>query len=139
MDNLQLEESPLDRTHRFIKDYFWNALTRRIDAHHLDQVVRDPKSAAKYDYLYVPADDSAAINYFRALENSKLGQHRSPALKVVVLPPPDKITGTFVRNLDGAHGLLSLKLEVNSHGEPVCGTPYVVPGGRFNELNSWDS
>ena len=32
MDNLQLDESAVDRTHRFIKDYFWNALTRRIDA-----------------------------------------------------------------------------------------------------------
>ncbi len=57
MDNLQLDESAVDRTHRFIKDNFWNALTRRIDAQHLDQVVRDPKAAAKYDYLYVPAAD----------------------------------------------------------------------------------
>ena len=43
MDNLQLDESAVDRTHRFIKDDFWNALTRRIDAQHLDQVVRDSK------------------------------------------------------------------------------------------------
>ncbi len=46
MDNLQLDESALDRTHRFIKDYFWQALSRRIDATHLDQVLRDSKSAA---------------------------------------------------------------------------------------------
>jgi alpha,alpha-trehalase len=139
MDNLQLDESALDRTHRFIKDYFWNALTRRIDAQHLDQVVRDAKTSAKYDYLYVPAADEVAIKYFRALEKSNLGRHRSPALKVVVLPPPDHITGAYVRNLDGAHGLLSLKLELNAQGEPVCGVPYVVPGGRFNELYCWDS
>jgi alpha,alpha-trehalase len=139
MDHLQLDESPVDRTHRFIKDYFWNALTRRIDAKHLDQVVRDPKSSARYDYLYVPAGDTIAIKYFQDIANSKLGQHRSPALKVVVLPPPEKITGEFVRNLDGAHGLLSLKLELNTNGEPVCGVPYVVPGGRFNELYCWDS
>ena len=106
---------------------------------HLDQVVRDSKTAAKYNYLYVPADDAAAVKYFQAIEHSNLGQHRSPALKVVVLPPPDKITGDFVRNLDGAHGLLSLKMELNTHGEPVCGVPYVVPGGRFNELYCWDS
>ncbi len=139
MDNLQLDESAVDRTHRFIKDYFWTALTRRIDAQHLDQVVRDPKTAAKYDYLYVPAADTAAIKYFSAIASSNLGQHRSPALKVVVLPPPEKITGAFVRNLDGAHGLLSLKLAFNTAGEPVTGVPYVVPGGRFNELYCWDS
>ena len=34
---------------------------------------------------------------------------------------------------------MSLKLELNAQGEPVCGVPYVVPGGRFNELYCWDS
>jgi len=139
MDNLQIDESAVDRTHRFIKEYFWNALTRRIDLKHLNQVVRDPKSKAKYDYLYVPTADETAIKYFRDIENSSAGRHRSPALKVVLLPSPDKITGAFIRNLDGAHGLLSLKLELNASGEPVCGVPYVVPGGRFNELYAWDS
>ena len=139
MDNLQFDESALDRTHRFIKDYFWNSLTRRIDAAHLDQVLRDPKASGRYDYLYVPADDPAALKYFRAIENSPLGQQRSPALKVVALPPPEKITGAYARNLDGQHGLLCLKLETNAAGEPVTGVPYVVPGGRFNELYGWDS
>jgi alpha,alpha-trehalase len=139
MDHLQLDESAVDRTHRFIKDYFWNALTRRLDAQHLDQVVRDAKTSAKYDCLYVPAADAVAVKYFQAIESSDLGRHRSPPLKVVLLPAPDKITGDFVRNLDGAHGLLSLKLELNAAGEPVCGVPYVVPGGRFNELYGWDS
>ena len=139
MDNLQLEESAAERTHRFIKEYFWNALTRRIDAKHLDQMVADSKTTAKYDYLYVPAADAPAAKYFQELGSSDLGRHRSPALKVVLLPPPEKITGAFVRNLDGAHGLLGLKLEFNANGEPVCGVPYVVPGGRFNELYGWDS
>src|SRR6516164_1579656 len=119
MDHLQLDETAVDRTHRFIKDYFWNALTRRIDAGHLDQVIRDSKSAGKYDYLYVPAADALAMKYFQAIEKSDQGQHRSPALKVVALPPPEKITGAFVRNLDGAHGLLSLKMVLNAHGEVV--------------------
>jgi alpha,alpha-trehalase len=139
MDNVQLGETAVDRTHRFIKEYFWNALTRRLDERHLDQVVRDPKTRANYDYVYVPAADPAAVKYFQALENSALGRLRSPALKVVLLPSPDKFTGAFVRNLDGAHGLLSLKLELNTNGEPVCGVPYVVPGGRFNEIYYWDS
>ncbi len=57
---------------------------------------------------------------------------------VVLLPSPDKITGDFVRNLDGAHGLLSMALETNADGS-ISGAPYVVPGGRFNELYYWDS
>jgi hypothetical protein len=34
----------------------------------LDQVVRDPKTAAKYDYLYVPAADEVAVKYFQSSE-----------------------------------------------------------------------
>ena len=138
MDNLQLDESPVDRTHRFIKEYFWNALTRRIDAAHLDQVVSDSKSAGKYDCLYVPAADAAAVKYFQSVGDSNLAKHRSPELRVMLLPPPDQINGEFVRNLDGAHGLLSLTLETNADGK-ISGAPYVVPGGRFNELYGWDS
>ena len=139
MDHLQLDESAVDRTHRFICENFWNALTRRIDAAHLDQVVRDSKTDAKKDYLYVPAGDPVAVKYFKDLEKTDLGHHRTPPLKVVVLPPPDQITGEFIRNLDGEHGLLSLKLELDAQGNPIGGVPYVVPGGRFNELYCWDA
>ena len=137
-DELRLDESPVNRTHRLIREYYWDALTRSIDAGHLDQVVRDPKVASKCDYLYVPGSDPVAVKYFQELEKTAAEQNRSPALKVVILPAPDKITGDFVRNLDGVHGLLSLALETNATGRMV-GVPYVVPGGRFNELYCWDS
>ncbi len=138
MDILPQNETPMDRTHRLIKEKYWDALTRRIDAIHLDQVVTDSKVAAKYDCVYVPAADEAATKYFQAIGNSIFSKNRSPELRVVPLPAPDKITGEFVRNLDGAHGLLSLALETNPEGK-IGGVPYVVPGGRFNELYAWDS
>jgi alpha,alpha-trehalase len=139
MSQIPLNESVVDRTHRLIKEFYWDALTRRIDADHLDQVIHDPKVVAKCDYIYVPASDKVAARYFQTLEKTATEQHRSPPLKVVLLPAPDKITGEFVRNLDGEHGLLSLKLELDARGQPVHGVPYVVPGGRFNELYYWDS
>jgi len=138
MDDLQLNENIVDRTHRFIKDKFWDALTRRIDAGHIDRVVHDPKAASKYDYIYVPAADTNALKYFQALEKTKNDRHHSPPLRVVALPSPDKITGAYVRDLDGEHGILSLALETNADGK-IAGVPYVVPGGRFNELYCWDS
>lgn len=58
---------------------------------------------------------------------------------MVALPAPDKFTAEFIRDLDGMHGLLSLQLELDAHGKPIRGTPYIVPGGRFNELYCWDS
>ncbi len=139
MAHLELDESIVDRTHRLIRDVYWDALTRRIDASNINEVVGDAKVASKYDCIYVPGSDPVAVKYFQALEQSSPARHRSPALKVVILPAPDKITGALIRHLDGAHGILSLKLKLDGRGAPVGGVPYVVPGGRFNELYAWDS
>ncbi len=138
LNELQLDEDVVSRTHRFIKDKFWDALTRRIDAEHFNQVVNDPKVIAKYDYIYAPAADETAVHYFRTLEQECNAKHRQPPLKIVTLPSPDQITGEFVRDLDGEHGILSLALTTNAEGK-ITGVPYVVPGGRFNELYCWDS
>jgi alpha,alpha-trehalase len=135
VNEININESAVDRTHRLIKDYYWNALTRRIDADHLNRVVPDPKSDSKDDYLYVPAADINAVRYFESVGETT---GTSRPLKIVPLSPPDKITGAFVRSLDSAHGLLSLALETNADGT-ISGAPYVVPGGRFNELYCWDS
>lgn len=135
LSHIDFNEPVTDRTLRLIKDDYWNALTRRIDAHDLDQVVHDSKVGSANDYLYVPASDTKAVAYFEAAGNKA---RRWPPLKVVLLPSPENITGAFVRSLDGAHGLLSLALTTNADGT-FSGEPYVVPGGRFNELYYWDS
>lgn len=139
VEQLGLGESAADRTHRLIKEYYWDALTRRIDADHIDQVVPDTKVSSRFDYIYVPASDEVSVNFFKSLERRADGERRTPALKVVLLPPPDKVDGEFVRRLDGQHGILSLKLRLDANGKVLEGVPYVVPGGRFNELYDWDS
>jgi alpha,alpha-trehalase len=135
LGEINFKESAASRTHYLIREYYWDALTRQIDAAHLARVVPDPKADSKYDYLYVPAADTNAVRYFQSLGNI---EENSRALKIVLLPTPTKITGEFVRSLDGAHGLLSLALATNADGK-ISGVPYVVPGGRFNELYCWDS
>jgi hypothetical protein len=42
--DLKLDETVVDRTRRMIREVYWNALTRRIDATHLDQVLGEKKS-----------------------------------------------------------------------------------------------
>ncbi|MGH7977845.1 MAG: trehalase family glycosidase, partial [Limisphaerales bacterium] len=138
LNDIDFNEPVTARTLRLIKDDYWNALTRRIDAAHVDEVVHDSKVVSRDDYLYVPASDTNAVAYFEAVGKSEAAANRSPALKIVLLPSPRNISGEFVRNLDGAHGLLSLALVTNALGT-VRGEPYVVPGGRFNELYYWDS
>ena len=136
--DIDLTEPVTARTLRLIKDYYWNALTRRIDAAHVDKVVHDPKVASKDDYLYVPASDPDAVAYFESVGRIEAAANRSPPLKIVLLPSPENVTGDFVRSLDGAQGLLSLALMTNADGT-ISGEPYLVPGGRFNELYYWDS
>jgi alpha,alpha-trehalase len=115
-------ENPVNRTSRLIRELYWDSLTRRVDAQGLQQILGDSKAgtADGFNYLYVPPSDSQALKYFDAVD---------ARLRLKVEPLPVKITGDYVRGLDGRHGLLTLKI----------GEPFVVPGGRFNEMYGWDS
>jgi alpha,alpha-trehalase len=51
--------------------------------------------------------------------------------------PERRLWPEWSATLGAAHGLLSLELREN--GGAVAGAPFVVPGGRFNEMYGWDS
>lgn len=127
-------ENPVDRTSRMIKEIFWDGLTRRIDEEHLNQILRDTKVSSEVSYLYVPNKDRDGYFYFNdtSMRNNQLN------MKVELLP--DIVTPEFVKNLgdkNGKHGLLSLA--IRRAGNTYEGVPFVVPGGRFNEMYGWDS
>jgi alpha,alpha-trehalase len=119
-------EGPVDRVSRSIRERYWDNLTRRVDADHLAQVLPDSKIDSKlpkgaWRYLYVPADDESAFRHF---EQAAL-VHPELRFKVERLPPSGEV--------NAHHGLLALGLRGSE------GVPYVVPGGRFNEMYGWDS
>jgi len=58
-------EKPVDRINRMIKEYFWNGLTRRIDADGIKKILIDAKSESKDYYLYVPFKDEASFEYYK--------------------------------------------------------------------------
>jgi neutral trehalase len=130
IEGATLYENPVDRISRMIRTHFWDNLTRRIDANSLASVLVDPKARSDLSYLYVPAEDTAALDYFRA---AAAAQH---ALKLEIVALPREITPDYVRGLDGRHGLLALALQRDAAGN-ISGVPYVVPGGRFNEMYGW--
>lgn len=135
----RLAENPVERLHRMIKYHFWDELTRRIDADGLELITEDPKnrSADQHRRIYVPYRDQFAQQYYQrvARERPKLG------LEIEVLP--ETITPRFVKSLDQKPGILSLALKTQidpKTGQVVTrGVPFVVPGGRFNEMYGWDS
>lgn len=155
-----VEEPAPDRISRLIRDSYWAGLTRRIGdsaQRSLEDVLADPKTdparSRAYpketwpsdctpapvgvlpQFLYVPHGDREGLAYYQQL----VSDH--PAL--VVCRAPAVITPEWVHSLSATddrgslHGLLSLALRQHDASmEPV---PYVVPGGRFNELYGWDS
>ncbi|PWB26424.1 alpha,alpha-trehalase [Flavobacterium sp. HTF] len=125
----EITEDPVKRISRKIKDLYWNGLTRTIDAAGVKKILEDDKIENAVSYLYVPAGDGFAFEYFKNLEAS------NPTLKVVQLP--ENISPEYVLSLNKKPGILGLALQTKK--DKTDGIPFVVPGGRFNEMYGWDS
>ena len=127
-------EPPADRISRSIRELYWDGLTRRIDEKGLFNILSDEKTVSTdgLRHVYVPADDKIAYDY------SFTSAKDHPELKAKIDYLPENVTADFVRKLDGYHGLFSLGMYQDEHGE-LQAIPFVVPGGRFNEMYGWDS
>jgi alpha,alpha-trehalase len=127
-------EPVVDRISRSIRDLYWNGLTRRVDESALESILSDEKTLTVdgLRYVYVASTDSSAWKYFSEVEA------RHPEWRMRLVRLPSNITPAYVRSLDGHHGLLTLSLVLDPEGSPQ-GEPFVVPGGRFNEMYGWDS
>ncbi|GEL09931.1 alpha,alpha-trehalase [Flavobacterium glycines] len=124
-----IKEEPVQRISRKIRDDYWNELTRTIDKKGLEQILKDEKTSNDIATLYVSAKDEQGIAYFQELEKEL------KSFKVAILP--ENYTMDYVDTLNSKPGILALALEKNKSG--LQGVPFVVPGGRFNEMYGWDS
>ncbi|MCW5868003.1 MAG: trehalase [Candidatus Eremiobacteraeota bacterium] len=116
IDPQALYEPPTQRISKAIKNRCWDGLTRKIDH---PGMLTDPKMPSE-PRLYIP-------------ENDKLAQHYYKNFPAQIIQLPQIITPEYVQSLNDKPGLLSLAIEEEG---PL---PYVVPGGRFNEMYGWDS
>ncbi|MEM7185571.1 MAG: trehalase family glycosidase, partial [Bacteroidota bacterium] len=131
IDPNKIEELPVERISRMIRDYYWNGLTRSMDRNGIQALLSDTKNETIEGSIltvYVPHHDDLALDYYREL---------SQELPMKVVQLPENITPEYVRSLNDQSGILSLKLSKKDGG--IKGEPFVVPGGRFNEMYGWDS
>lgn len=136
----RLNENPVNRMARLIKEEFWPNLTRRIDGRNIAQVAKDPKDWTPHPRprIYVPVGAPDQFKYYQRIA----AEHPDMDLEVIMLreDPDDDL---YVRDLNEAPGLLAIemkRLPDTKDGQPDFeGLPFVVPGGRFNELYGWDS
>ncbi len=122
-------ENPVDRISRKIRDLYWDGLKRTIDEKGLKKIVGDEKTNHHISILYVPSTDQMAIDYFSEL------QKKNNHFEVRILD--ENITPEYVLSLNENPGILALALQ--RAGDEIQGVPFVVPGGRFNEMYGWDS
>jgi alpha,alpha-trehalase len=128
----QIFTKPIDRISSLIKNYFWDGLTRRIDEANLENAIKDSKTKSDKNYIYIPFNDEQAFNYFKDVEK------RRKELNLSVIKLPESITDDYLQTLNKNPGLLVLKMRKDRRGN-LRGLPFVVPGGRFNEMYGWDS
>jgi alpha,alpha-trehalase len=138
LDSDRLHENPVQRLSRLIKHHFWDALTRRMDADGIEMICNDPKNRNGDGRLriYIPFNDSLAWDYYQSVAKQK------PHLNLDLVRLPEKITPEYVYSIYSKFGVLSLALKevLDENGNSkIKAVPYVVPGGRFNEMYGWDS
>jgi alpha,alpha-trehalase len=128
----KIEEAPVQRISRMIRDYYWQGLTRTMDAHGIQALLKDSKNETLDEttilHVYVPFHDTLALQYYTELKQQ---------LPLEVIRLPEDISPEYVRQINSKPGILSLKL--SRENDVVKGVPFVVPGGRFNEMYGWDS
>nr|WP_299550625.1 alpha,alpha-trehalase [Seonamhaeicola sp.] len=126
-----IEELPVDRVSRMIREYYWQGLTRTMDAAGIERLISDSKNeslTAEKLPVYIPFEDAKALQYYKALE-------ATVAIEAIQLP--EHMTPDYVKSINKKPGILSLKLKTEDG--KTTGVPFVVPGGRFNEMYGWDS
>ncbi|KAK7517489.1 neutral trehalase [Phyllosticta citricarpa] len=139
LDEARLNENPVNRLSRLIRDSFWNNLTRKTDASNIARIARDPKdwTPNPHPRVYIPRGAPEQFEYYKKHAEANPEEN----LEVIWLNE-DCADDEYVRDLNDAPGLLALDMEeyINDKGEKdFRGLPFVVPGGRFNELYGWDS
>jgi len=128
----QLEGKIAHQFSKIIRDLFWSRLIRCLDRDGLMRSLEDSKTTDNSLRIYVPENDQDTLNYYRDLK-------RDPdfsSLEVISLPAD--FSPEYVRTLNQHPGILALGVTTNANGSHTP-RPYVVPGGRFNELCGWDS
>ena len=140
LDEARLNENPVNRLSRLIKNDFWDNLTRRIDGSVIEKVGLDPKDWTDdpRPRIYIPRGAPEQYAYY-----TKVARDRPEVRLDVQWLPTEKITGEYVRDLNDKPGLLAVAMEEyvdpDTGVKDLRGLPFVVPGGRFNELYGWDS
>lgn len=145
LDEGRLNENPVKRLLRLIRTQFWKSLTRQLNKDNILDMAKDTKMLDHYvengiektrpSYrIYVPFNRSDQYEYLNLIRTAH------PEWPLIVDYLPEKIDAKFIKLINFKPGLLALLMYPDPEDpKNLVSQPYVVPGGRFNELYGWDS
>lgn len=147
LDESRLCENPVSRMKRLINTLFWPALTRQITKENIVEMAKDTKIIEEVEdengniikkhesvRLYIPYNRPEQYEYFTSIKKE------NPDVTLDVQFLPENIDAEFIKSINKKPGLLALETKVDPNDKNnLLNEPYVVPGGRFNELYGWDS
>ena len=109
LDLARLNENPVDRLARRIKDEFWNNLTRAIDGAIIEKAGKDPKDWTNdpRPRIYIPTGCPEQYRYYK-----KVAEDRPEIRLDVCLLPEGAVTQEQVRDMNDKPGLLALDMKV---------------------------
>ncbi|KAJ3037755.1 alpha,alpha-trehalase nth1 [Rhizophlyctis rosea] len=127
-----------ERIDHIITRSLWKHLSRSLDLKGLKRMINTGAGAARErTRIYIPFRDELAWEYYTEIARTRT------QLNLDVIRLPEIMTPQYVKSLDYHPGILSLGLrktkDEKTGKEVVRGTPFVVPGGQFNEMYGWDS
>jgi alpha,alpha-trehalase len=128
IDSSKVFELPATRISRMIADYFWDGLSRTLDEKGLEKIMVDSKSKTTKSIIYIPFADYVGWEYYKKV---------APQFNLKLVRLPADISCEYVDSINDEGGILALALQFDK--KEVKGVPFVVPGGRFNEMYGWDS
>ena len=116
LDEDRLNENPVNRLVRMIKDSFWPDLTRRIDGSNIGKAARDPKdwTADPHRRIYIPQGAPEQYDYYKKISDD------NPDMRLEVIWLQDPCDNpAYVRDLNEVPGLLAVAMEecTNVKGE----------------------
>ncbi|KAF8003436.1 hypothetical protein HF325_002681 [Metschnikowia pulcherrima] len=146
LDELRLNENPVQRMKRLITNLFWKNLTRVITPENINDMARDTKIVEEVEdengnmvkskesvRIYVPHNRKDQYEYYLSIKEKH-------PLKLDVQLLPETIDADYIYSINKKPGLLALESRPDPEDpKGLVQVPYVVPGGRFNEFYGWDS
>jgi len=122
-----ITEQPVARLSRLIKNYYWEKLTRSLNTEDLLKSLNDEKMKGDILRIYVPKSDVESYQFYK---DQTLNHNNIKVEKI-----PEQLSLEKINELNEKPGILALSYS-KKEGKSI---PFIVPGGRFNEMYGWDS